>query len=171
MTNTHRSFLVGALILGLVVIMWIARPDGSAVVPPDSLATASGGTDLLTAEETAFNFGTISMKQGVVTHDFAITNTSPEPIIATKLSTSCMCTEATLITPSASEGPFGMEGHGGSVPRLNASLLPNEAATIRVAFDPAAHGPAGIGKISRIVTLKLASGANLVLSISANVTP
>ena len=106
--------LAGAFIFGLIVVLWIARPPAEKNASQNSSLTAVVNTSsTLTAEETTFDFGSISMGKGEVTHDFTVTNEGEKTITITKLSTSCMCTRATLITPREEKGPFGMEGHGG----------------------------------------------------------
>ncbi len=117
-----------------------------------------------------FDFGKTSMAAGNVSHLYWIKNISGAALAITKLSTSCMCTVATLITHAARKGPFGMAGHG-FTPRLEERLAPGESAQVEVVFDPAAHGPAGIGQTDRIVTIKNDAGLPLELRFSAMVTP
>ena len=64
-----------------------------------------------------------------------------------------MCTEATLVTSTGKRGPFGMPGHA-PIPAISERLAPGEMAEVDVVFDPAAHGPAGIGRIERNVTVQ-----------------
>ena len=110
------------------------------------------------------------MAAGNVSHLYWIKNISGDSLTITKLSTSCMCTVATLITPAGKKGPFGMAGHG-PTPRLVERLAPGETAQVEVVFDPAAHGPAGIGRTERIVTVGNDAGLPLELRFSAMVTP
>jgi hypothetical protein len=63
-----------------------------------------------------------------------------------------------------------MPGHT-PIPALNESMQPNEEAMVEVVFDPAAHGPAGIGPIDRVVTIENSDGQPLELAFAANVTP
>src|SRR3989338_1285615 len=44
-------------------------------------------------------------------------------------------------------------------------------ATLEVVFDPAAHGPAGVGRIERVVYVEHSAGDLLEFQISAMVTP
>jgi hypothetical protein len=81
-----------------------------------------------------------------------------------------MCTTATLVTPSGRRGPFGMPGHT-PIPSIRERLAPGEMAQVEVVFDPAAHGPAGVGRIDRTVTLQNDAGAPLELAFTAMVTP
>lgn len=111
------------------------------------------------------------MAKGTVTTTFTIENLGLRPIKITKVYTSCMCTQASLALPGGNSlGPFGMPGHG-FIPVLDAVLGSREEAKVEVVFDPAAHGPAGIGNVSRMVYLENDSGAPLTLSFTAKVIP
>ena len=81
-----------------------------------------------------------------------------------------MCTTASYKKGEEKRGPFGMPGHG-IVPPLGVELGSNEEAEVEVVFDPAAHGPAGVGMIERVVTFETESGKVVNLGIKANVTP
>jgi len=63
-----------------------------------------------------------------------------------------------------------MPGHGPAVD-IEERLAPGQLAKVEVVFDPAAHGPAGIGKTERIVTIRNSAGRSLDLAFSAYVTP
>ncbi len=160
------------IIIGIVTIVavggviWIARPSQNGNTA--SLVSNSSGT--LSAEELSFDFGSISMAAGNVSHNFKIKNTDPDPVVIDKMYTSCMCTIASLTIDGKQYGPFGMPGHT-AVPRINKSLDPNEEAVVEVVFDPAAHGPAGVGTIQRVVTIENNAGQPLELQFSAMVTP
>lgn len=110
------------------------------------------------------------MANGIVRHSFAVKNAGDIPVTVRQVYTSCMCTEATLLVAGGRRiGPFGMPGHG-MPPSINREFAPGEEATIEVAFDPAAHGPAGVGMIERLIYLET-DGGPFVLRITANVTP
>lgn len=63
-----------------------------------------------------------------------------------------------------------MPGHG-MIPEINEALQPDEKTEVEVVFDPAAHGPAGIGKIERTVYIENSPNQVLMLNFSAFVTP
>ena len=149
------------------MLFWISQPKNTS--QNQALGTATSAK--LAAEESAFDFGSISMKKGTVNHRFKIKNTTDTAITITKLYTSCMCTTATLEIGDKKQGPFGMPGHGGSVPAIKESLAPNQDAVVNVVFDPAAHGPAGVGKIKREILLESGSLTALQLNVTALVTP
>jgi hypothetical protein len=95
---------------------------------------------------------------------------SAENAVIRKIYTSCMCTEARLLLGGEVYGPFGMQGHG-SIPVINKIVAPNEEAKVEVTFDPAAHGPAGIGKIDRTVFIENGGGVPVELHFTAFVKP
>lgn len=166
-TNFTRIGLgVGAIAL-LAVLFTFGRSSAGRT---DQLASVSAGASALAADESSYDFGSISMAAGPVTRRFAVTNGGVSPVTVEKLYTSCMCTTASLTIAGEASGPFGMPGHG-AVPRINRALAPGELAGVDVTFDPAAHGPSGIGRIERSVYLETVGGAPLILNIAATVTP
>ena len=163
----NKTTVIGITIAIAVLggIIWTARPNpgnNTASVPLSSIKA-------LKAEETNFDFGQISMAAGKVKHVFKIENTGGGPVTVEKMYTSCMCTEALLMTNGKQFGPYGMPGHG-FAPKINATINPGEEATVEVVFDPAAHGPAGVGPIERAVYLETPTGTE-ELRIKAVVKP
>ncbi len=152
-------FLIGGLI-------WFGQPTGNT----ETEAAAGVPNTVLITEESSFDFGSISMANGKVTHKFKVKNTGAEDVNLKKLYTSCMCTEANLLLGDKKYGPFGMPGHV-SVSLNKVNIAPNQEAEVEVIFDPAAHGPAGVGLIERVVTLENSAGSPVEFSFSAKVTP
>lgn len=108
----------------------------------------------LVAEQNRYDFGEISMLGGDVAHDFILVNEGPEPVRIQKAYTSCMCTTVVLLDETGKErGAFGMQGHGGSS-SPNLAVSPGGRVRARAVFDPAAHGPAGVGLAERSVYLE-----------------
>lgn len=149
------------LVLGGLILM--AKPDSQNVSDTsDVIAGLSGPV--------SHDFSSISMAAGKVSYDYELTNETGEVLEISKLYTSCMCTEAFFVQGEKTRGPFGMPGHGLMVPSLDASLTPFEKATVRVVFDPAAHGPAGLGQVQRVVHLETNKGMH-DLQFAAGVIP
>ncbi|MEK7144925.1 MAG: DUF1573 domain-containing protein [Patescibacteria group bacterium] len=135
---------------------------------PGAASTVKGA---LTASEVFYDFGTISMKNGDVNRDFTVTNQTDKDIMVSTVLTSCMCTSAFIVETNGSlKGPFKMPGMG-YVPPANELIKAGESRTIRVVYNPNAHGPAGVGRIDRFVTLTDEAGGALQLEIKALVTP
>jgi hypothetical protein len=165
----NKSNIIGFTVAALVLagIIWVVQSD-----KPDNTNTASvtSGGGLLVAEETDFDFGSVSMAAGKVKHLFKIKNASAFSVMVGKMYTSCMCTTATLEIKGEKFGPFGMPGHG-FIPKINQTINPNEEAGVEIVFDPAAHGPAGVGRIQRIVTIEQDGQRSIELGFTAIVTP
>ncbi len=171
--NNRPGSSLSWLIVGIglfIALVAVALVASSPSTPNQSAVSQKSKPSQLTAAETKFDFGTISMAAGQVSKIFKLQNTTDQPVIIEKLYTSCMCTTALLLIGENRFGPFGMPGHG-AVPAVNQILAPGAAADIEVVFDPAAHGPAGIGFIQRDVIVESGDGGRLSLAFTAQVTP
>ena len=168
---------VSLAVLALAVAIIAAKPDPNSAAPagtaPAVAAPAPGAPragEALSARETGFDFGSISMAAGNVSHRYWFKNDSVAPVLIRRIYTSCMCTTATLVKGMRVIGRYGMPGHG-PVPEVNQSLAPAETAYVDVVFDPAAHGPAGLGRTERVVTVEGDTGQPLLLGFVADVRP
>ncbi len=159
---------VFATLLLLAGLLWLARPDGqsAAQVLPSADATLA----LTVQGSNNYDFGKVSMAAGKVSRQFAIKNESDQAITIEKMYTSCMCTTASLILAGEQFGPYGMPGHG-FIPAINQIINPGKEAIVNVVFDPAAHGPAGVGRINRTVSIENNAGQPLELHFTAQVIP
>ena len=165
--NNKTIGIAALAILAIGGLMWWGS-TGSARAPDASPEVESP----LTAEENVYDFGLISMKDGTVSRTFTVRNGSSADVLVTDVFTSCMCTEAFLLSEGeVKRGPFGMPGHGSSVPKANETIPAGTSLEIEVVYDPNAHGPAGVGAINRFIYLKDSGGGTLSLEIKANVTP
>jgi hypothetical protein len=166
--KNQKYLLTFAAIVIFVLLIWLASKQSVQ----DTQKPLTGGNILIT-ESSLHDFGSISMSRGIVSKTFQVKNPLNQPVLLAKLYTSCMCTEATLVKSDGKRlGPFGMPGHGGrSTGILSEEILPNETFEVLVTFDPAAHGPAGVGQTVREVYLEGINARLLTLRIGANVTP
>ncbi len=173
MKPTTLFTLLGVILVFIALFSWgYIKKDAVAAPGTVTTNTSVTATGAFSAPETLYDFGKISMKDGNVTKDFIITNTTDTQATLRNLTTSCMCTTAYIVgADGEAKGPFGMPGHGGAVPPANETIPAGESRTIRVVYDPNAHGPAGVGQIDRTITLVDASNGTLTLEIKANVTP
>lgn len=172
MKSNKISIIAVVLVIFTGLFVWgYAGKKATTASVQGTAAGASTTEGALVAPETFYDFGTISMKNGLVTKEFTVANPTDEDIVVSTLVTSCMCTKASIVRPDGStKGPFGMPGMG-VVPPANETIKAGESRMIRVVYDPNAHGPAGVGRIDRFVTLTDASGNALRFEIKALVTP
>lgn len=162
----QNTLITIGIIFFLIAFAWIGWKN----LPQNKVSNFPASQGILVAQEKSFDFGEISMAKGIVTHSFTIQNEGKEPVNIGRIYTSCMCTTASLIKKEETFGPYGMLGHG-YIPKINTKMEPGEVATVQVFFDPAAHGPAGIGRIQRSITIENDGVNPLVLEIFALVTP
>jgi len=164
----NRNILIvsALIVVAFVGLMWWGRSaQTSARTEPNAFGASS-----LIAAETLYNFGTISMKDGLASHIFTVKNPTERDIEVKTINTSCMCTSAYIQSVSGEKGPFGMVGMGNVSP-VNEMIRAGEPRDIKVVYDPNAHGPAGVGAINRFVYLAEPNGETLRLEIRAVVTP
>lgn len=100
-----------------------------------------------------FDFKNIKYDGGKATHAFPIRNNGSKDLVLANLSTSCMCTQVYFKKGEEKSPFFGMKGHT-AVSDWKGALKPKEEAEVVVIFDPTAHGPQGIGPVSRLVSFE-----------------
>ena len=165
--------IISGLVLGLIVLVAALAffwRGGAFSQKPDLDEKNLASPQELEILAKSFDFGRISMAKGNVSYKFQLKNTGDKKVLINKIYTSCMCTSALLKTSAGEWGPFGMPGHG-YVPSLNILINPGEMIEAEAVFDPAAHGPAGLGKFERLVYLEGASGSVQELKIAGEVMP
>jgi hypothetical protein len=123
----------------------------------------------LQADQHLYEFGDVPIGGGKVSTAFQVSNAGASPVRLVSVYTSCGCTTAEIeFVDGSKAGPFGMPGH--ELPTdIDRTVSAGENFTVRVFFDPAAHGPEGLGKVMRAVTLHTEDGTGIRLAIMANV--
>lgn len=164
MNNRQKLITIGGVAIAIGIFFLLA--DYS--VPIDQKSDVPGPV-MLSAAEMMHDFGDVSMAKGKVTRNFKVANNSDQPVSISRIYTSCMCTEAKLTMGGESFGPYGMPGHG--MTSINKTMAPGLEADVEAIFDPAAHGPAGVGPVERVIYVETENGAPLELKFRANVTP
>lgn len=138
--------LVAAAVIGIIV--WGSWGGGNA-----SNKVYSAGA--LVANEKSYDFGKISMAAGAVTHKFILRNDGKETVKITSITTSCMCTKANVTDSSGKTyGPFGMPGHADTGNSTDIAVMSGGEIELTAVFDPAAHGPAGVGLAQRSIIVE-----------------
>ncbi|OGY47357.1 MAG: hypothetical protein A3J65_00520 [Candidatus Buchananbacteria bacterium RIFCSPHIGHO2_02_FULL_45_11b] len=115
----------------------------------------NGGAAKLSADSYQYDFGAISMANGLVKHIFTISNAGTADLKLSNISTSCMCTTAVLEINGQRSPEFGMHSNPAF---WSGELKPGQTANLEITFDPLAHGPDATGPITRTVTLSSNDG-------------
>lgn len=113
------------------------------------------------ANPESYDLGNVPLNWGIVTKEYEIKNVSSSPIKLKKIATSCMCTKASFEVGDKKTRFFGMEGHGDRNPPVNIEIPAGASGKVVVQFDPAAHGPQGVGPFERSVFLTFSDPAGI----------
>lgn len=144
MKNKNSIIIATIVIATFGILGWaIAQLGGSADITMTAAAQVA-------TQERAYDWGTIDMDDGMATKQFEITNSGTEPLQLYNVTTSCTCTTAQLISEGQRSPLYSMHTKSKYVHEL----APGETAQLEVVFNPAFHGPSGVGAITRQVTVE-----------------
>lgn len=138
--------------------MWLV----AKTAPTSSVESSS--TAKVTTSETTYDWGTVNMENGKVEKIFPIKNDGQDTLKLFNVTTSCACTTAQLVLSDQASPLFGMHTKSSYV----LDVLPGQEAELKVIFDPAFHGPNGVGPISRTITVETNDAAQKQLTFTAN---
>lgn len=108
-----------------------------------------------------YDLGDVPINGGKVYKEYEVKNTTGNVLKLKKVATSCMCTKAKVKVGDKETKFFGMEGHGDKNPPVNLEIPVGVSAAVAVEFDPAAHGPQGVGPFDRTVWLTFSDPAGV----------
>ena len=135
----------------------VALLGGKSTATSEVLSEVSG----IEANPTFYELGEVPINGGIVTKEYSIKNASGSTIKLKKVTTSCMCTTASVQIMGEETPFFGMEGHGDANPPVNIEIGAGQEGKVIVKFDPAAHGPEGVGPFNRVVYLTFSDPAGI----------
>ncbi len=144
-----------ALLIGVLLVSGGKENEVAAVTAVESSAS-------IAVLERPYDFGDIEIFAGKVSTNFTLKNEGTEPVTINKAVTSCMCTEGEIAGFA-----FGM--HGSDVKEV--IIPPGGEEVVRATYDPLAHGPNGVGPVTRTLLLETNSTETpkIELRFSANV--
>jgi len=98
-----------------------------------------------------YDLGNVEYSGGIVQREARLENRGEENLKISSIKTSCGCTEAQIIRGGNKSKKFGM--HPNTL-TWSETIPPGEEATLRIFYDPAAHGPEGIGPFRRAIWIE-----------------
>jgi hypothetical protein len=155
-----NKYLIGSVIIGVGLIGLSVLNTGEKDSAMEVTNTVSNSK--LSVIEQPYDFGDIEIFAGKVDTTYTLKNEGTEPITITKAGTSCMCTEGEIAGLT-----FGM--HGSDVKSV---VIPaGGEEVVKAIYDPLAHGPDGVGPVTRTLELETNSieTPKIELRFSANV--
>ena len=141
------KIMIGGIILTFLLVIGLAYLQGGN---EEAVLTDIG---VIQTSPQNYDLGNVPINGGLVTREYEVTNESEDSVKLAKIATSCMCTQAKVITSSKETRFYGMEHATDKNPPVNVEIASGETARVAVNFDPAAHGPQGTGAFDRAVTL------------------
>ena len=156
-----NKYTIGAIAVVVLIIGFSAmsaNKDGGGTVEAVSSVTEAKVVVL----EQPYDFGDIEIFAGKVSTNYTLKNEGTEDVTITKAQTSCMCTEGEI-------GGYSVGMHGSDVESIVIPAGGEEVVT--ATYDPLAHGPNGVGPVTRTLLLETNSTETpkIELRFSANV--
>ncbi|MDP3733378.1 MAG: DUF1573 domain-containing protein [Candidatus Daviesbacteria bacterium] len=133
----------------------------SSTTSAPAKVTTSQNAKILVNEKT-FDWGNILYSGGNATKTFTIKNTGTDILKLTNIKTSCTCTKAQISIDGKTSPYFSMHSTSGWV----GEVAPNNEAQLTVIFDPAFHGPTGVGPVERLISLETNDRENSKIEFS-----
>lgn len=162
--NKKRIVIIFILLTVLITAGGVALLSGSST----SVTISTSQNAKVTVDNLTYDWGEIDYNGGNVTKTFVIKNTGTDILKLTKAKTSCHCTKAQITIDSAKSPYFGMN----SVSSWVGEVPPGNEAQLNIVFDPAYHGPNGVGPITRYISVDTndPNNSTLEFTLTANVT-
>ncbi len=164
--NKETKYIIGTFVVIIALVIGVAvlasKPTGGSVAGSN---TAGGDRYVsntlvqgVSADTESIDIGKVTYGGGIVSKVYEIKNDTGRDIELKKIVTSCMCTKARVKFMDKTTKFYAMEMNGDKNPIINYDFPAGSSATVEFNFDPAAHGPAGIGPIDRVITLYFDAG-------------
>lgn len=146
------KFLIGLVVITVGLIIGGVSLLGRNSKGDDNIKVLGQDSGIKASPE-FYDLGNVPIGGGIVAKEYEIKNTTDKTLKIKKIATSCMCTSAKVTFGESETKFFGMEGHGDQNAPINLEIPKEATAKVTVNFDPAAHGPEGVGPFDRIVWL------------------
>lgn len=129
---------------------------------PSKAIIASSQNAKATVDSKTYDWGSIPFKGGDVRKIFTIKSIGTDTLKLSNIKTSCHCTKAQIKIGNIASPYFGMN----SVSTWIGEIPPGQEAQLEVIFDPAYHGPQGVGPINRLINIETNDPSNSRLEFS-----
>lgn len=140
------------IIIGLIVLTMLILGGGVYFLSSTATSTQVTPSQNVKVEipERTFDWGNIPYSGGNATKTFTIKNTGTGVLQLSGVKTSCTCTKAQVTIDGKGSPYFSMHSTTGWV----GEVAPGKEAQLLVIFDPAFHGPTGVGPVERLISLE-----------------
>ena len=162
--SSEQKFLVVVGVVTLALLggmIFLAGKSGPGSIAQEVQSDSGAKAELA---ETSYDWGQIKMFDGNATATFEVKNTGSSTLKLFNGVTTCACTSAYLQVGDIKSNVFGMHTKSNGVFEIS----PGQSAELTVIFDPAFHGPSGVGPIERLVILETNDPENPKLTFAVS---
>lgn len=158
------KFIIGIILASFLILAGAVFLASRIEGPPEVVASQNAKAQVA---ETKHDWEEIKLNGGDVKKTFVIKNAGTDPLQLANIKTSCMCTTAQVKIGEEQSPFFGMHSKSSWL----GEVIPGENAELEIVFDPAYHGPSGLGPITREVVVETNDKDNpqLTFTLTANV--
>lgn len=146
--NTKKLLLGG--LAALVGILFIAGTVYGLAQLSKTVEVVVENDAAATVDETDYDWGTIKMYDGLAKKTFTVKNTGTRMLKLYSATTTCSCTTVQIRTAAQQTANLSMHSQSNDV----IDVAPGGQAEVEVVFNPAFHGPSGVGPIQRSAIVK-----------------
>ncbi len=160
-----KKIITGVVVISVFLVV-IGVYASTKISTPAAVDAKKEGV-IVKTETKQFDFGTVKIDSGEIVATYQIKNEGSDTLKLFNISTSCMCTYAQLFNGTETSPRFGM----GKPSSYVMDVAPGQTAELKAVFDPAFHGPNGVGDISRkiIVSTNDAKNGRLEFGLTGKV--
>jgi len=156
----EKKFIIGLFVITIVLIGGMVALASKTEDPANIQMDTAARAEIINGTH---DWGQIQMDEGNVTTTFQIKNSGSSPLKLFNVTTSCSCTTAFMTLGSTKSPIFGMHTKSSYVLEVPGG----QTADLTVVFDPAFHGPSGVGPMERQVLVETNDPDNPMLSLVA----
>jgi archaellum component FlaG (FlaF/FlaG flagellin family) len=146
--KTKKILLAG--LIGISVLLFVGGTVYGLAQLSKTVEVVIENDAAATVNETEYDWGTIKMYDGLAKKTFLVKNTGTKTLQLYSPTTTCSCTTVQVRTASERTAALSMHSQSNDV----IDVAPGDEAEVEVVFNPAFHGPSGVGPISRSAIIK-----------------
>lgn len=154
-----RKLIIAFILITLLILGGGVYILSSTTNSPQIISSQNAKIEV---DQKTYDWGQIAYGGGDVSKKFIIKNTGTDILKLTNIKTSCACTKAQVSIDGKVSPYFSMHTQSGWV----GELASGKSASLTVIFDPAFHGPTGVGPIERLISVETNDIANPKLEFS-----
>ncbi len=139
------------VVIGFILVTLLILGGGIYMLSANTSSKITTSLSVkVSVDQKTYDWGNIPYSGGNVTKTFTIKNTGSDILKLSGVKTSCTCTKAQLTIEGKTSPYFSMHSTSSWVGEVPVG----KEAQLTVIFDPAFHGPSGVGPIERLISVQ-----------------